>query len=110
MTSFPLVPPLLGALLKSKHLLIRDYKARLPLLGSVTLDLITDKHTSMLSLCFKSMLLYVMYIYVGDEINIYYMYFVKIKLHLLLFLIITIFVPTYLILNANGINISVKVS
>ena len=94
MTSFPLVPPLLDALLKSKHLLIRDYKARLPLLGSITLDVITDKHTSMLSLIFKSILLYVMYIYVGHEIKIYNMYFVQIELHLLLFFIITIVVPT----------------
>ena len=48
--------------------------------------------------------MYVICIVGRDEINICYKYFVQVKLHLLVFLIITFAVPTYLILYANGID------
>ena len=73
-----------------------DYKYRLPLLGSVTSDLTTSKNTSMLILSLK-----VYYIcnvwYVGDEMNVYYIVFCPNIITVVVVLLITLYVPTYLI-------------
>ena len=61
-TSFPLLPPLLGALLVSNQFVDRGLYISAPVTRTVTFDLIIEQLTSMLFLSFKSILLNVMYI------------------------------------------------